>query len=110
LITPKVDKAIIRKNKLRKIYVTGFMKNLSMNIFSVAARTPKIVYVAAMPKTKIRLITKPLRREEAGLTPTILKVMGTSGRMQGEKLTRIPARKLTRRPSNGDAVKLLSRL
>jgi hypothetical protein len=40
----------------------------------------------------------------------MLKVIGTSGRMQGEKLIRTPAKKLARRPNKGEAAKLLSRL
>jgi hypothetical protein len=98
------------KNRLKKTYVAGLIKNLSMNMCKIAARMPKIVYVAAIPRTKTRLIIKPFLREETEVAPTILKVIGTSGRIHGEKLIRTPARKLARRPNNGEAAKLLSRL
>ena len=63
-----------------------------------------------MPSTKAELVRSPRAFVEADAAPTTANVIGINGKIQGEKLAKIPAIKLIPKPNRGDVLNSASKV
>ena len=86
------------------------MKKVARNKPKTEDAIPNSVYTEAMPKTNTKLVVNPLSLLVQAAAPVTPKVIGINGQMQGEKLTRKPAKKLAPKPQIWLVVNIFSKL